>query len=116
MAETKRKTRDGASRKKTKKQKTAIDTTQKDERKRRRGPRLPSSLRKELDRIKPRNGSNSDDEEIIQSDGGNDVYEFEEGVAEEESKKNRRFDRVDNFDYELPEEFEVYLLLSEFQM
>ncbi|KAK9945694.1 hypothetical protein M0R45_011193 [Rubus argutus] len=45
----------------------------------------------------------------IGSDGevlGQDLYEYEEGVPEEESKKNRRFDPVDNLDYELPEDFE----------
>lgn len=109
MAETKRKTRDGTNlKKKNKKQKTSADKTK------RRGPRLPSSFRKQLDRINPRTGS--DDDQIIDSDegelhGNNDVYEYEEGMPEEESKKNRRFDRVDNFDYELPADFEVLLML-----
>ncbi|KAM6558358.1 hypothetical protein CsatA_027597 [Cannabis sativa] len=108
MAETKRKTRDGGTRKNNKKPKKA---TEKDKTKRR-GPRIPSSFRKELDRINPRTGSpiNSDDDERIDSDEGevfgNDVYEYEEKVPEEESMKNRRFDRVENFDYELPHDFE----------
>ncbi|GLU16828.1 hypothetical protein SLE2022_332420 [Rubroshorea leprosula] len=67
------------------------------------GPRLPFSLRKELDRINPRNSPNSDDE--INSDEGDDVYEYEEGVPEEESRKNRRYDPVENYEYELPEKF-----------
>ncbi|GLT43191.1 hypothetical protein SLA2020_171610 [Shorea laevis] len=67
------------------------------------GPRLPFSLRKELDRINPRNSPNSDDE--INSDEGDDVYEYEEGVPEEESRKNRRYDPVENYEYELPEHF-----------
>ncbi|XP_062088871.1 uncharacterized protein LOC133795434 [Humulus lupulus] len=108
MAETKRKTRDGGSRKNNKKPKKAAEK----EKTKRRGPRIPSSFRKELDRINPKTGSpvNSDDDERIDSEEGevygNDVYEYEERVPEEESKKNRRFDRVENFDYELPHDFE----------
>ncbi|KAL6568967.1 hypothetical protein OROGR_000692 [Orobanche gracilis] len=48
------------------------------------------------------------DEDIDSDDDaiGNDVYEYEEGIPEEESRKNRRFDRVDNRQFELPEDFE----------
>ncbi|KAK4413376.1 putative protein C57A7.06 [Sesamum alatum] len=78
------------------------------EKRRRRGPRLPNALRRELD-VFNRNveGETSDFDEGIASDDavGNDVYEYEEGIAEEESKKNRRFDTVENYQYELPEDF-----------
>lgn len=56
------------------------------------------------------NPSTSDDEEI-DSDDANDVYEYEEAVPEEESSKNRRYDPVENFEYELPQQFEVGLFL-----
>ncbi|KAK1316198.1 hypothetical protein QJS10_CPA05g00380 [Acorus calamus] len=66
------------------------------------GPRLPSSFRKELDIRNPRE---SDEEE---DDGGEvkDLYEYDEEVPEEETRRNRRFDAVDNLEYELPEEFD----------
>ena len=70
----------------------------------RKGPRLPTAIRQEVERLNPRQDF---DDEDIESDEGNDVYEYEEGVPEEESKKNRRFDRVENYEYELPENFEV---------
>ncbi|XP_043709609.1 uncharacterized protein C57A7.06 [Telopea speciosissima] len=68
------------------------------------GPRLPSALKRELD-----------NDEEVDSDGivDNDVYEYEERKPEEESKKNRRFDPVDNLEYELPDEFEDENLPSE---
>lgn len=69
--------------------------------KRRTGPRLPQSLRKELDRINPNDQSCSEEDEGINGD----VYEYEEEVPEEESKKNRRFDSVENYEYKLPEDF-----------
>ena len=82
-------------------------------RKKGKGPRLPSALRTELDHLNPRISSDSDDE--IDFDVGNDVYEYEEDVPEEESRKNRRFDPVQNYEYELPEDFEVrFLLVSSF--
>ncbi|XVF72649.1 hypothetical protein PTKIN_Ptkin12aG0136600 [Pterospermum kingtungense] len=74
------------------------------EKKKRTGPRLPSALRTEIDRLNPRVSSNRDDE--IDSDVGNDFYEYEEEVPQEESRKNRRFDPVENYEYELPEDFE----------
>ncbi|GMI69439.1 hypothetical protein like AT4G02400 [Hibiscus trionum] len=67
------------------------------------GPRLPSALRTELDRLNPRISSDSDDG--IDSDVGYDVYEYEEEVPQEESRKNRRFDPVENYQYELPKDF-----------
>lgn len=77
----------------------------------RRGPGLPNVMRKEIDRLNPTSDAESSDD----SDKGDlfqdDVYEFEEDIAEEESKKNRRFDRVENYQFELPEDFEVYICL-----
>ncbi|PPS20197.1 hypothetical protein GOBAR_AA00399 [Gossypium barbadense] len=75
-----------------------------DKRKKGKGPRLPSALRTELDRLDPKIASDSDDG--IDLDVGNDVYEYEEEVPQEESRKNRRFDPVENYEYELPEDFE----------
>ncbi|XVF32788.1 hypothetical protein REPUB_Repub17cG0112800 [Reevesia pubescens] len=112
MADKKRKerARGGESRtnKKFKKHSKSKDLTKKNKvtaniTKKRTGPRLPSALRTELDRLNPRISSNSDDE--IDSDVGNDVYEYEEEVPQEESRKNRRFDPVKNYEYELPEDF-----------
>ena len=82
--------------------------------KRRTGPRLPSMLRKELDLVKPNPLDGGGDEEIDSDEGellANNLYEYEERVPEEESKKNRRFDSVENFEYELPEDFEVSYLI-----
>lgn len=77
----------------------------------RRGPRLPNALRKELDVVEPTvDGQYSDGDEDgtdFEDRVVNDVYEYEEGIPEEESKKNRRFDTVENYEYELPEDFEV---------
>ncbi|KAL5701304.1 hypothetical protein ACHQM5_026654 [Ranunculus cassubicifolius] len=74
----------------------------------RKGPRIPNSLRREVDSVNPRNrGSDDDsdnDDEIDLQDI--DVYEYDEAKAEEESKKNKRYDAVENYQYELPEEFE----------
>ncbi|CAI0450113.1 unnamed protein product [Linum tenue] len=67
------------------------------------GPRLPNALLKQLDRINP--SSRFDDDGDVSSDGGKDLYEYEEEVAEEEAGKNRRFDAIKNYDYELPEDF-----------
>ncbi|KAG1338720.1 putative U3 small nucleolar RNA-associated protein 14 [Cocos nucifera] len=72
------------------------------------GPHIPSSLRKEIDLLNPNpkspeHESGSDGEE---GDVREDVYEYEEPLPQEESKKNRRFDSVENYEYELPEEFE----------
>ncbi|KAK7283460.1 hypothetical protein RIF29_12991 [Crotalaria pallida] len=81
------------------------------------GPHLPSSLKKELDRLNPHThtiASDSDDGEEINSDEeigvrellAKDLYEYEEEEAEEESKKNKRYDAgsVDKLEYELPDE------------
>ena len=86
-------------------------------RKKNTGPRLPSAFRKQLNDFKNPNLHNSDDDdEIFESDEDevnidHDFYEYEEEVAEEESKKNKRFDHVDNYEYELPQDFKVLFLL-----
>lgn len=77
----------------------------KDGRRKRVGPRLPNAMLKELQL--PKRYADSDDEEIGSDDVAvNDLYEYEEEIAEEESRKNRRFDTVENYQYELPDEFE----------
>lgn len=67
---------------------------------------LASTLLKAIgdskERLKASSADAADAEEI---DG--DVYEYEEGVPEEERGKNRRFDDVDRLEYELPSDFEV---------
>ncbi|KAJ8538350.1 hypothetical protein K7X08_014890 [Anisodus acutangulus] len=68
----------------------------------RKGPRLPNAMLKELQI--PKRYTESDDED--NNDAVNDLYEYEEGIAQEESRKNRRFDPVENFQYELPDQFE----------
>ncbi|KAK9147326.1 hypothetical protein Scep_006083 [Stephania cephalantha] len=80
------------------------------------GPRLPNSLLSQFPVLKPHNGglgtdgnAGVDDEDINSDEGeigGLDVYEYDEPMPEEESMKNRRYDHVDNFEYELPEKFE----------
>lgn len=73
------------------------------------GPRYPSILLKELKAL-PGNGKPEDDQDPGISTA--DVYEYEEGVPEEESGKNRRFDDVDRLEYELPSDFEVSLMAT----
>lgn len=107
--ETRRRQRPGMKKKNKKERdsrsKTLNPTTRMNEPKGKTGPRLPSLLRKEVESLNA-NPDFSDDEEVS-SDGVKEVYEYEEGVPEEESKRNRRFDPVENYEYELPEEFEV---------
>ena len=90
MAETKRKTRDYNNRQGNKKRKVSSFKTLKSkseknnndgEKRKRTGPRLPNALRKELELMGRTNRSNSDDEEI-DSDDSNDVYEYEETITE----------------------------------
>ena len=69
------------------------------------GPHLPNALQKELNSLNPTDRS----DEEIHSDEDIDVYEYEENIPDEETKKNRRYDPVDNFEYELPKDFEVIL-------
>ncbi|KAJ6404185.1 hypothetical protein OIU84_012382 [Salix udensis] len=106
MIEKKRKSRDGKKhdrpQKFARKSKFSKKRGKIEDDKRRTGPRLPQSLRIELDRINPNDQSGSEEDEEGIND---DVYEYEEGVPEEESKKNRRFDSVENYEYELPKDF-----------
>ncbi|MQM16357.1 hypothetical protein Taro_049311 [Colocasia esculenta] len=68
------------------------------------GPRLPSALRKELDAHKGGAGG-SDDGSGSDAEERGDMYEYEEGLPEEDTGKNRRFDPVENLEYELPDDF-----------
>ncbi|XP_055812363.1 uncharacterized protein LOC129882196 [Solanum dulcamara] len=106
MAGTKRKTREGHRQNKGRdfNKKNKGSSEGKDGRRKRVGPRLPNAMLKELQL--PKRYTDSDDEDIGSDDAVNDLYEYEEGVAEEESRKNRRFDPVENYQYELPDEFE----------
>ncbi|KAF3947043.1 hypothetical protein CMV_026769 [Castanea mollissima] len=115
MVETKRKGRDEPKHNKMKKQKSSGSKTLSTKKKKskrndvRKGPRLPNSLRKEIERLNPSTQLNSDDEDINSDEGEfltDDIYEYEEKIPQEESRKNRRFDPVENFEYELPEDFE----------
>ncbi|RLN16757.1 uncharacterized protein C57A7.06-like isoform X1 [Panicum miliaceum] len=69
------------------------------EKKRRHGPRLPTAMRRELDAMGPAPARGSDDEEVSDA-GAEDVYEYEEGVPEEEAGKNGRYDAVAKYEYE----------------
>lgn len=79
----------------------------------RRGPQLAPSLQKEVNQMKSDKGSNDyevsdfDDEETL----AGDVYEYEEAAPEEESRKNRRYDAVDNYEYKLPDHFMVSFII-----
>ncbi|KAL3641454.1 hypothetical protein CASFOL_016422 [Castilleja foliolosa] len=83
----------------------------------RRGPRLPNALQRELSAFKRSDdGDPSDGDEDVGSDDDvvvNDLYEYEESVPQEESMKNRRFDPVENYEFELPENFEDWKVESE---
>nr|XP_009417726.1 PREDICTED: uncharacterized protein C57A7.06 [Musa acuminata subsp. malaccensis] len=77
----------------------------KKEQRRRHGPRIPTALHKDLKRLNPERSHDESDwesEEMMEEN----AYEYEEAVAEEEARKNRRFDSVENYEYELPEDFE----------
>ena len=65
-----------------------------------RGPRLDPRLLKQLGGGRKK----ADDEEGLTVP---DFYEYEEGVADEEAGKNRRYDDVEHVEYELPSDFEV---------
>ncbi|XP_058083657.1 uncharacterized protein C57A7.06 [Magnolia sinica] len=64
------------------------------------GPLLPSALQKELGILNPNTRDLVPGEEEA-----NNLYEYDEPVPQEESSKNRRFDPVDNLEYELPHKF-----------
>lgn len=69
------------------------------------GPHLPSSFIKEFGLQKP--APNQSDQAEDHEEEIDDLYEYEESLPEEETKKNRRFDPVKNFEYELPDDFQV---------
>lgn len=66
---------------------------------------LASTLLKAIGASEDRRKASVDAEDAEEVDG--DVYEYEEGVPEEERGKNKRFDDVDRLEYELPSDFEV---------
>lgn len=75
-----------------------------------RGPRLDSRLLRQLD--DGRKAKDEEEEEVLMV---KDFYEYEEGVAEEETGKNKRYDSVEHVEYELPSDFEVLLCLIHFR-
>uniref|UniRef100_A0ACD6AI79 Uncharacterized protein n=1 Tax=Avena sativa TaxID=4498 RepID=A0ACD6AI79_AVESA len=65
------------------------------------GPHLPNKLRRELESLAPARDRGSDDDDDDEDDVvGEDVYEYEEGVPEEEARKNDRYDAVAKYEYE----------------
>ncbi|KAG6471777.1 U3 small nucleolar RNA-associated protein 14-like [Zingiber officinale] len=74
------------------------------DKKKRHGPRLPSAVRKELEHLNA--DPNLEQSELEKDEFGEDVYEYDEETPEEETRKNHRYDSVDNYEYELPKEFE----------
>lgn len=70
-----------------------------DVRRKRTGPHLPSSLKKQIESLNP---TTVDIDEV-----DNDVYEYEEELPEEESRKNKRYDPVSVKDNDLSSDFEV---------
>lgn len=114
MADTKRKNRD-TNTKMARKSKTPRSSDKKGvkrggDKRKRSGPHLPNAMKREIELLNPR--IRSDDE--IDSDeefAGKDVYEYEEDIPEEESKKNKRYDPVENFEFELPKDFKVRVLI-----
>ncbi|CAD6211133.1 unnamed protein product [Miscanthus lutarioriparius] len=64
----------------------------------RHGPQLSKAMRRELDEMGPGPARGSDDEEGS-DEVAEDVYEYEEGVPEEEAGKNGRYDAVAKYEY-----------------
>ncbi|CAM6036547.1 unnamed protein product [Sphagnum compactum] len=77
------------------------------------GPQLASSLLKELKGDDDHRRKQSKEEEEDDSILPGDVYEYEEQLPEEEAGKNRRYDSVDQLDYELPSDFETTTIFAE---
>ena len=97
MAEKKRKERGDANNRHTGKKKSKKTS---DNQRKKTGPRLPSSLKKEIQHLNP---TPVDVDEI-----DSDVYEYEEEQPEEESRKNKRYDPVSvNDNNDLSSDFEV---------
>lgn len=103
MGEKKRKESARSNSRTQKKSKTNPNTA----RKNRRGPHLPSSLKKQLDLLNPTTTSF----DTVDSDDDNGVYEYEEQRAEEESTKNKRYDPASVHD-DLFQDIEVFFHLS----
>ncbi|ONK62915.1 uncharacterized protein A4U43_C07F9440 [Asparagus officinalis] len=92
--------------KKSKKNPKREDTKLSKKKQRKSGPRLPSVLLQELDRLNPNpRSSDSESNDEAEAKVAGDLYEYEEEMAQEETKKNRRYDPVENYEYELPEDF-----------
>lgn len=68
--------------------------------KRSHGPHLPNKLRRELESLGPARDRDSDDDDDEDDVVGEDVYEYEEGVPEEEARKNDRYDAVAKYEYD----------------
>lgn len=108
MANTKRKNRD-TNIKMARKSKTPTSSDKKGvkrggDKRKRSGPHLPNAMKREIELLNPKIGSDDEidsDEEFAVKD----VYEYEEEIPEEESKKNKRYDPVENFEFELPKDF-----------
>ncbi|RDY08806.1 hypothetical protein CR513_06926, partial [Mucuna pruriens] len=93
MGERKRKERDEGNRRRQKPKRNPNA-----QRNNKTGPRLPSALQKHIDRLNPTASFDS-----VDSDDDNDVYEYEEQRAEEESTKNKRYDPASVHDDISPE-------------
>ncbi|XP_031485389.1 uncharacterized protein LOC116254265 [Nymphaea colorata] len=73
------------------------------------GPRLPLGIKRELASLARDSGGDASDSGNESTDNphpGDSVYEYDEPLPQEETKKNRRFDPVENFEFELPEDFQ----------
>ncbi|KAL3678692.1 hypothetical protein R1sor_021648 [Riccia sorocarpa] len=68
-----------------------------------RGPRLSNWLLKEIGVTEEKQNSDS---EGLGDEVEGDVYEYEEGIPQEEQGANKRFDDVERMEYELPSDFE----------
>ena len=75
--------------------------------KRSHGPHLPNKLRRELESLGPTRGRGSDNDDDEDDVVGDDVYEYEEGVPEEEACKNERYDPVAKCEYDFDIDGEV---------
>ncbi|PWA36955.1 Small-subunit processome, Utp14 [Artemisia annua] len=113
MADTKRKKNQSPHSSKDKRKKTG-----KDNKKWKKGPNLSNPMKKEIESLKAKSYSeiNSDEDVGVKDvDVGvkpdsdeeiKDFYEYDEQIPQEELMKNRRYDAVDNFEYQLPDDFE----------
>ncbi|KAL7118270.1 hypothetical protein ACP275_03G125400 [Erythranthe tilingii] len=109
MVDKKRKSRNGATETRKKKKTSNKKKIESKENRVRRGPHLPNAIRREVDQFsRSGEGESASDDERVDFDDGvrNDFYEYEEDVPEEETMKNKRFDPVENYQFELPENFQ----------